>query len=361
MKRIFIFLVILLASSMLLSKQARGQSPQKMHYQAVIHNNSNILVTNQQIGMQISILQGSPAGIVVYMENQTPITNENGLVNLVIGNGTTVSGDFSAIDWATGPYFIKTETDISGGTDYSFVNSTQLLSVPYVLYIKTAESIADTTISIIKNTIYSELLDIGMNGVVKDSDGNAYKTIKIGNQVWMAENLRTTTYGDGTPIAKVTDNTAWSEVKTGVYCWYDNDSATYAHNYGALYNWYAVETNKICPAGWHVPDDIEWLTLADYLGGTDIAGGKLKETGTIHWNSPNAGATNESGFTALPGGNRSVDGTFYYIGINSQWWSSYEYSTGYAYTWRIYYNETNIFRSYNYKPFGFSIRCIKDE
>jgi len=139
-------------------------------------------------------------------------------------------------------------------------------------------------------------------GIMTDVDGNNYKTIKIGNQEWMAENLKTTKYKDGTSIPLFTAATPMANFTSPGYCWYNSDSATYRNSYGALYNWYAVNTGKLAPTGWHVPTEAEWNTLIAYLGGESVAGGKLKEAGTSHWSSPNTGATNEVGFSALPGG-----------------------------------------------------------
>src|SRR5574344_2487641 len=139
MKKVFTFL-----AAVLLTASVFAQSPNKMSYQAVIRDASDILVTDTQIGMQISILQGSTSGTAVYVETQEPTTNTNGLVSLEIGAGTVVSGDFLTIDWANGPYFIKTETDPAGGTDYSITGTSQLLSVPYALHAKTAESVSTT-------------------------------------------------------------------------------------------------------------------------------------------------------------------------------------------------------------------------
>jgi len=157
---------------------------------------------------------------------------------------------------------------------------------------------------------------------VTDADGNIYSTVSIGKQVWMKENLKTTKYNDGTPIPNITDYTAWEALSTPSYCWYNNDAASYKAYYGALYNWYAVNTGKLCPTGWHVPIDIEWTILTTYLGGNGVAGGKLKETSTIYWWSPNTGATNETGFTALPGGERNYDGSYLDVGSYGRWWSS---------------------------------------
>ena len=140
---------------------------------------------------------------------------------------------------------------------------------------------------------------------IKDIDGNKYKTVTIGTQVWMAENLKTTKFNDGTPIPMVKENDAWANLTTPAFSWYNNDSIDNKRNYGALYNWYTVSTNKLCPVGWHVPTEAEWATITAYLGEVGLAGGKLKDAGTVHWRTPNTGATNESGFTALPGGYRS--------------------------------------------------------
>ena len=196
---------------------------------------------------------------------------------------------------------------------------------------------------------------------VDDYDGNTYNTVQIGNQCWTKENMKTTHYESGTPIPNVTDNTAWSNLTTPAYCWFDNDSITYANTYGALYNWYTVETENMCPTGWHIPSDLEWTTLINYLGGVSY-GFKLKEIGTTHWNSPNTSATNESGFTALPGGFRNDNsGLFYEIGDNGYWWSAKEASSFNAWSRRLDYDNGYVYR-YNFNKInGFSIRCIKDE
>ena len=196
---------------------------------------------------------------------------------------------------------------------------------------------------------------------VTDIDGNVYNTVTIGTQVWMLENLKVTKLNDGTAIPLVTDGTAWANLTTPGFCWYDNNEATYKNTYGALYNWYTVNTGKLCPTGWHVPTDAEWTTLTSYLGGESVAGGKLKEEGTTHWQSPNTGATNSSGLTALPGGYRSgSDGYFYNFGSNGYWWSSSAYSSSDAWRWRLYYNYSYVDRSNFSKRLGYSVRCLKD-
>jgi len=202
---------------------------------------------------------------------------------------------------------------------------------------------------------------------VTDIDGNVYPTVTIGDQVWMAENLKTTHYNDGTPIPNVTDPDEWKNLITGAYCLYDNDT-TKKEIYGALYNWYAVETNKLCPTGWHVPTRDEWLVLIDYLGGSGIAGGKLKSTGTL-WVEPNNCATNEVGFNALPGGYRgggfAYPTGFFDIGTRAVFWSS----TSGSWSGEAYHNQLintycdcsiNTYNPRYYKNAGESIRCIKN-
>jgi uncharacterized protein (TIGR02145 family) len=203
-------------------------------------------------------------------------------------------------------------------------------------------------------------------GSLSDIEDNTYKTISIGKQEWMAENLKTTKYDDGTAIPLVTDDIEWINLSTPACCWYNNDAAAYKATYGALYNWYAINTasngdKNVCPSGWHVPNDDEWTILTDYLCGITEAGGKLKETGTTHWISPNNGATNETGFTGLPGGNRDAYGKFFSVGINGYWWSSTEYSREYAMFRSTFYFNSNVVRGHDHKTEGYSVRCLRDE
>ncbi len=210
-------------------------------------------------------------------------------------------------------------------------------------------------------------------GTVTDIDDNTYQTVKIGNQWWMAENLKVTHYRNGEAITRINNNTVWSAMTEGAYCFYDNDDNN-GDTYGVLYNWYAVNDNRnIAPEGWHVPTDEEWKELEMYLGmsesdanatgwrGTD-EGSKLKEIGTTHWNSPNTGATNESGFSALPGGSRGWDGPYNFIGFQAYLWSSSDLNTTEAVGRTLDYDSSGIYVSpdgYG-KEDGFSVRCIKD-
>jgi len=193
-----------------------------------------------------------------------------------------------------------------------------------------------------------------------DGDNNNYPVVIIGTQVWMAENLKTTKYKDGTAIPLVTGGTAWSNLSTPGYCWYNNNESTYKNTFGGLYNWYTVNTGNLCPTGWHVPGSNEWTTLVDYLGGTSVAGGKLKETGSTHWTSPNFGATNESGFTARPGGACRSVGEFLYISDYGDWWSATEYDATHVLDRYLHYSLIEVNSGLFTKQAGFSVRCLKD-
>ena len=200
----------------------------------------------------------------------------------------------------------------------------------------------------------------GGTGTVTDIDGNIYQTVQIGNQEWMAENLKVTHYRNGNAIPNVTDNTEWSNLATGAYCSYDNNDSNVSI-YGRLYNWFTVvDSRGIAPAGWHVPTDGEWDTLVNYLGGSSTAGGKLKEIGTAHWAIPNEGATNESGFTAVPGGYRYLDGTFSSMDFHALFWSTTGLHSSYAWARTLYDSHSDVTRNYYNRRTGFSVRCIRD-
>ena len=201
----------------------------------------------------------------------------------------------------------------------------------------------------------------GTTQTVKDKDGNSYLTIVIGKQEWLKENLRATRYQNGLPIPNVTGKQQWATLTGGARCYYNNDSMAYEALYGALYNWYVVnDTGHICPLGWHVPSHKEWLELENFLGGWEIAGGKLKEAGTLHWKTPNGEATNSTGFTGLPGGMRGLDNSFEYMGENGLWWTSTESETSAAWSRYQWYMQGVSDANPVPKNMGLSIRCIRD-
>jgi uncharacterized protein (TIGR02145 family) len=243
-------------------------------------------------------------------------------------------------------YFVRAYAVTSSGTNYG-------------------DELSFTT-SAVKDILFNPDL---VYGSVADIDGNLYKTIVIGRQTWMAENLRTTSYNDGTPIPEVTDNNAWGNLNNGGYCWYNGDAASFKTVFGGLYNWYSVVDNrKICPAGWHVPTDAEWTRLLTYVGGESISGSRLKEKGTTHWLA--SLSDNETGFTALPGGFRDkipIANGIPFQGMGSQgaWWSTTEYDTQGAifsttfiddYVDRFYLDLGSPLD----KNSGLSVRCLMD-
>ena len=273
--------------------------------------------------------------------------------NVTSDGGATVTA--RGVCWSTSanPTTADSKTIDGSGTG-SFTSSLNGLVPNTTYYVR-----AYATNSV--GTAYGNQESFTTAGTVIDIDGNVYNTVTIGSQVWMAENLKTTKYNDGTAIPLVTDSTSWSNLTTPGYCWYNNDEAGYKNVYGALYNWFTVNTGKLCPIGWHVPTDAEWTTLTDYLGGESVAGGKLKETGTTHWLSPNTGATNETGFTALPGGYRAGSGYFNHVGSYGHWWSATEGSAGNAWGRYVGYDNSNVYGLSDSKQAGFSVRCVKDQ
>jgi uncharacterized protein (TIGR02145 family) len=408
MKKIYSFLM-----SVLLAVSLMAQAPQSFNYQAVVRNADGEIIESTLVGMRISILQGSINGTVICTEEFSPTTNAFGLVTLAIGSVNT-SG-FGAIDWSAGHYFVKVELDPAGGTNYTNMGTSQLISVPYALYAKTSETAIDAvlvtgdqTISgnktftgtidvdnkVITNAgtpvnttdvankayvdaVLVKILDIQAEQGVKDFDGNEYKAVRIGNQVWMAENLRTTKYSDGTAIPlKVIDNNAWINLSTPGYCWWNNDSATYSVLYGAIYNWYAVNTGKLCPTGWHVPTDADWTLMENYLiangynyDGTN-SGNKIAKSLAAATNWPlssNTGAPgntdypsycNKTGFTALPVPCRGL--TFDCCEEFGKWWSASKFDNSSAWLRVIYYDKAYVERTYYLMVTGLSARCVKD-
>lgn len=269
---------------------------------------------------------------VCYSTTANPTTSNS---KVVIGSGTGIFSQSVTGLAANTTYYVRAYAINTAGTSYG--NS---ISFPT----------STSNIQFNPNLTY---------GTVSDIDGNVYKTITIGTQIWMAENLKTTKYNDGTPISNVTNNDTWAGLTTGAYCWYDNDIANKVVN-GALYNWYAVNTGKLAPKGWHVATNADWIILINYLGGEKMAGGKLKESGTLHWKSPNTDATNETGFSAVASGNRDTYFIFRYLGSFASWWSSDEYTTNGAKAFEIIYSGGIIYPNNDLKVYGLSVRCVKD-
>ena len=492
----------LLLTFLLFSTIVIGQAPNKMSFQTVVRNNLGELVVNKIIGVRLSILQSTSSGSVVYVETHSKTSNVNGLLNIEVGTGTVSSGTFATINWSQGPYFLKTEMDVNGGTNYSISGVTEFVSVPYALNATIADSIkmlnkgenigdmnywngttwvplnageegqtltfcngkptwtiggvcpgtitalnctsitnngtlsatytanevtsiftytggnggfykgqvvnstgvtgltatlqegrfnkgdgsliyiitgAPVTIGtaifslniIGKTCILSRTVNnasskptSGYGSIITDLEGNTYKTVYIGTQQWMAENLKASKYNDGTVLYNGSTETVWRGLTSGAWVYYNNDIWNNA-KYGKLYNWYAVSktTNgnkNICPTNWHVPTDAEWTVLIDYLGGASVAGGKMKETGTNNWLGQNTDASNVSLFTGLPGGHRLIDASYSSFGYNGSWWSSTEGPANGALYRTLGNDNINASRGNYNKQNGFSVRCLKD-
>lgn len=291
---------------------------------------------------------------VLTTSNVSNITQTTATIggNVSSDGGATVTA--RGVCWSTGqtPTTTDSKTKDGKGTG-SFKSNLTGLTVNTTYYVR-AYAINSA------GTGYGSIISLTtLQETVTDYDGNVYNTVVIGTQTWIVENLKVTHYRNGDPITNITVNTAWPIATIGAYCWYDNDIANKT-TYGALYNWHTVSDSRgLAPEGWHVPTDNEWSTLINYLGGSSVAGGKLKETGITHWNSPNVGATNESGFTGLPSGSRITNGSFKFMGINGTWWSATERSSGGAWYWNLG-NYSSVDRDSHNKEVGFSVCCVKD-
>ena len=311
-----------------------------------------------------------PASIVILTNNVSDIY----FTSAISGGNVTDDGGSAIVSrgvcWSliNPPTIADSKTEDGEGTG-SFSSDISELNVGTIYYVRAYATNSSGTVygMVLSFTTLGFIFNPDLTyGSVSDIDGNTYKTIQIGTQTWMAENLKTTKFNDSSSIDGVLDDILWWYLARPAYCWYGNNANNMAI-YGALYNWYSIdaETNRhknICPAGWHVPTDTEWTTLTDHLGGYSIAGGALKETGKLHWITPNFGATNESGFTALPGGYRDYNGKFnsYGIGFSGYWWSSPDSNNSGVLFRHLFYYYSSVHIVEGAKNDGFSVRCIMD-
>jgi uncharacterized protein (TIGR02145 family) len=393
MKKLFTLLALIVITTI------NAQAPQGFNYQATVRNSAGALITNQNVLFKFNIMLNSQTSLPVYSETHQAPTDDLGQVNLVIGTGTPTIGTFSSINWANGSYFLGIE--LNTGAGYVAMGTTQLLSVPYALYANTAGNSQSTTpnlgavLAVNNSANNTKITNLANPSDAQDAVTKSYletqvaqlqsqitalqnaniaplPNVTIGTQIWSSTNLDVTTYRDGTPIPQVTDPTQWANLTTGAWCYYNNEPAN-GTTYGKLYNWYAVAgihdaaslndpslRKQLAPQGWHVPSDAEWTTLTTFLGGESVAGGNMKSTGTSLWLSPNTAATNESGFTGLPGGFRFSDGSDSNFGNYGLWWSSSEFSTTGAWGRGLYYGEGIAYRGNYFKIFGLSVRCLRD-
>jgi uncharacterized protein (TIGR02145 family) len=292
----------------------------------------------------------------------------------ISGGNITSDGDSPIVSrglcWNTTQNPTLTDNHTNDGTGPGIFTSTLTGLTPKTEYYIRAYATNDIGTNYGNQVSFTTAIDIIFNphlnyGSVTDIDGNSYNTIQISTQTWMAENLKTTKFNNGTEIPLVTDGTVWSNLTTDGYCWYNNDASVNKITYGALYNWYTVNKGNLCPTGWHVSSSAEWETMATYLGGVpDHFQKKLKETGTTHWylNTPGQlhDATNSSGFTALPGGLRSVNGMFSQIRGEGHWWTSTESDATTANSLALYFYDMGGTPEAHAKKLGLSVRCVKD-
>jgi uncharacterized protein (TIGR02145 family) len=332
------------------------------HIRAYATNSTGTSYGNELIFTTLKILPVVTTSEVLDVSQTTALIRS--IVNSNGGSGITARG----VCWGTesGPVIDgwHTENGTGEGSFDSFL--TDLL--PETRYFVRAYAVTEAEIT------YGNELDfvtaeglgpINFNAVltygsVTDIEGNNYKTIRIGNQTWMAENLRTTKYNDGESITIVENPQGWSTQAAPAYAWYANTPSLYKDICGALYNWHAVSTGKLCPEGWHVPSSTEYADLMTFLGGGTDTGGKIKEAGTGHWEEPNAGATNESGWTGLPSGRINEMGSTMSYGYVGYWWTSTEFNSARANNIMLHYDFVFIDKNNYDKRNGMAVRCLKD-
>jgi uncharacterized protein (TIGR02145 family) len=393
-----------------------AQSPQGIPYQAVVRATDGSVLSNTSVSLTFKVHDGSPTGAVVYQETHALTSSAQGVVHCTVGNGSPVSGSFSAIPWENGSKFLHV---INGVVD---MGTQQMMSVPYALYTSSTPvsvSVTGDTLTIGKHTMivpgvsaantvlgctdasacnynalanqndnsclylnascndgnsstYADVINsscqcVGtplINGLyypgagVTDVDGNTYTSVVINGQEWMQQNLAVSKYNNGDLIPVVIADASWQSSTTGAYSIYNNTGSNNT-TYGKIYNGFAVVDNRgLCPTGWHVPTDAEWTLLENFLGGSTVAGGKLKALTT--WNSPNTSATNSSGWTGLGGGYRTSVGNFFSQGNFGYWWSSsFDISNNGQYR-RLDYNNAVVTHNSVNKQYGFSVRCLHD-
>jgi uncharacterized protein (TIGR02145 family) len=360
-----------------------------------MRNADGSVMANSAVDLTFMMHDGSATGTVVYQESHALTSNAQGLVSCVVGNGVVSQGNFANINWGSGAKFLHV---MMGTTD---LGTQQMLSVPYALHangVGVRASATGDTLTIGGNSVIvpgisaANLTSIGGLGsqvLVGNTtcaneyisvtgcggqtsltyDGRTYDLVEIGGQCWFADNLATDQYRNGDLIPTGLDNTTWQNTTAGAYAIYNNDPANDV-TYGKLYNWYTtVDSRGLCPTGWHVPTDCEWMYLESSLGmsvadqetagwrGT-TEGGALKAT--TNWTSPNTGATNSSGFTALPGGFRYYVGSYFNFGNFGFWWSSTEYGSNFAWLRVLNYTNSIVLRDGTNKHYGFSVRCVRD-
>jgi uncharacterized protein (TIGR02145 family) len=307
-----------------------------------------------------TISTGSPVNTVSSLNCASAFVNGTVNINQQV-TGVTIVVPYTGGNNTFYSYEIVNSTGVTGlvaTRDQGTLNWCGGVVTYYISGMATSCGQANFAINLGGQTCTISLLVKCCPDIVTDIDGNVYQVVQINDQCWTKENLRTTRYNNGSVIPNVTSDDAWINLSSPAWCNYNNSPANDAV-YGKLYNWYTVAAGNLCPTGWHVPTDAEWTTLTSFLGGEIVAGGKMKST--TGWNAPNTAATNESGFSGLPGGYRTIGyGHFASVGGTGSWWSSTESSTTGAWVRYLSYDDGNAIRLGSTKRYGFSVRCLRD-
>ena len=381
MRYFFFILAILTIGSL------KAQSPLLIPYQSVARNAAGHVLENAPITVRFTLHNLTVDGSLVWTELHALNTNSTGLFSVQLGSVVSLA----IINWAHGDKFLQVECDFGSG--FLDLGTQQLLSVPYALHAGSvslnvsyqgdtlfvgqndfvivpgiSEANQFTTGSALHTCDAAQIHNPALTyGSMIDRDGRRYKTIVIGTQEWMAENLNVSTYRNGDEILTGLADTVWQTTTEGAWAYY-NDDASKACPFGKLYNWYTtVDPRGVCPVGWHVPTDDDWSALVGFLGSFYVIGVKMKSTGTIEdatglWRSPNQNASNSSGFSGLPGGLRYGDGHWGAMDGYGYYWSSTIDADEPGTAWYRYlsFNNFILYRHYSVKRTGFSIRCVKD-
>jgi uncharacterized protein (TIGR02145 family) len=372
----------LTAISILISTILCSQAPALIPYQAIARNAAGEPLASSTLNARFTMHDGTASGAVVWQELQTVNTSALGLFTAQLGSSVSLTN----VNWDGGSKFIQVELDLGNG--FIDIGTQQMLSVPYALHAGSVHVdvsatgdtlfVGDGSFVIIPgiseaNNLTSEttLHTCGAPnvhnpdltyGTMTDQEGNVYKTIAIGTQVWMAENLNTSIYRNGDAILTGLDDQSWDNTTLGAWSYY-NDNPSNACPLGKLYNWYAcIDARNLCPVEWHVPSSEDWITLVNFLGGVEVAGGKMKSTGTIEsenglWSSPNANASNISGFSGFPVGLRYTD---YFLSAMAHWWSSSQEDLDFGVVQDLYHDNTLAYQASFIKNFGMPVRCLRD-
>lgn len=363
-----------------------AQAPQRLSYQAVARDAAGQPMANTSTAVRFKIHNLTPTGEVIWTEEQTVTTNATGLFNVQLG----AVASLESVEWGEGSKFLQVELLQSG--NYIDMGTQQFLSVPYALFANhvNLNVSAEGDTLVIGNgapliipglsaanpippdglphtcgleSVHNEEVTYGS---VTDYDGNIYKTIMVNGREWMAENLNVGHFQNGDQIFIVEDNNGWAGTILQPYsCYYQNVAANECP-YGRIYNFYAVtDPRELCPVGWHVPDNSEWLLLDNAFGGNPVSGGALKTDGTVEegtslWYAPNTGATNSSGFSAVPGGYRSQFGFYTQKGYGAYYWAGQSAGSNDGWFQQLQYDQTGLTGNIFDGRFGASVRCIRD-